>query len=47
MTNEEAIKLLQEIEEDGRNVTIDHIEAIRLAVIALEFSERINNILKR
>lgn len=37
MTNKEAIKLIQEIEEDGRNVTKEHIEAFDLAIKALEF----------
>lgn len=36
MTNEEAINLIQEIEEDGRNVTSEHIEALKLAIEALE-----------
>ncbi len=36
MTNKEAIKLIQEIEEDGRNVTFKHIEALDLAIKALE-----------
>lgn len=39
MTNEEAIKLIQGIEEDGRNITTEHIEAIVLAIKALEFVE--------
>ena len=37
MTNKEAIKLIQGIEEDGRNVTSEHIEALDLAIKALEF----------
>jgi len=37
MTNEEAIKLIREIEEDGRNVTTEHIEALELAIKALKF----------
>ena len=37
MTIKEAIKLIQEIEEDGRNVTTEHIEALDLAIKALEF----------
>ena len=36
MTNKEAIKLIQGIEEDGRNVTTEHIEALALAIEALE-----------
>ena len=36
MTNKEAIELIQEIEEDGRNVTSKHIEALDLAIKALE-----------
>ena len=36
MTNKEATKLIQTIEEDGRNVTSDHIEALALAIKALE-----------
>jgi hypothetical protein len=36
MTSEEAIKLLQTIEEDGRNVTSDHIVALDIAIRALE-----------
>lgn len=36
MTNEQVIKLIQEIEEDGRNVTAEHIEALNLAIKALE-----------
>lgn len=35
MTKKEAIKLIQGIEEDGRNVTSEHIEAIGLAIKAL------------
>lgn len=38
MTNNEAIKLIQGIEEDGRNVTTEHIEALALAVKALKFA---------
>ena len=40
MTNKEAIKLIQEIEEDGRNVTKEHIEVLNLAVKAFEFIEQ-------
>ena len=36
MTNKEAIELIQGIEEDGRNVTSEHIEALDLAIKALE-----------
>ena len=36
MTSKDAIKLIQEIEEDGRNVTKEHIEALDLAIKALE-----------
>lgn len=36
MTNKEAIELIQGIEEDGRNVTAEHIEALDLAIKALE-----------
>ncbi len=36
MTNKDAVKLIQEIEEDGRNVTKEHIEALGLAITALE-----------
>ncbi len=39
MTNKEAIKLIQGIEEDGRNVTTKHIGALDLAIKALEFAE--------
>ncbi len=39
MTNEEAIKLIQEIEEDGRNVTSEHIKALARAIQALETGE--------
>ena len=39
MTNEEAVKLIQEIEEDGRNVTSEHIKALNLATNALETGE--------
>ena len=35
MTKKEAIKLIQEIEEDGRNVTTEHIEALNFAIKAL------------
>ena len=35
MTTKEAIKLIQGIEEDGRNVTAEHIEALDLAIKAL------------
>ena len=35
MTNKEAIKLIQGIEEDGRNVNKEHIEALDLAIKAL------------
>lgn len=37
MTNKEAIKLIQGIEEDGRNVTTEHVEALVLAIKAFEF----------
>lgn len=33
----EPIKLIQEIEEDGRNVTAEHMEALDLAIKAFEF----------
>ena len=36
MTNEEAIKLIQKIEEDGRNVTFEHIEALNKAIEGLK-----------
>ena len=36
MTNKEAIKLIQEIEEDGWNVMTEHLEALNLAINALE-----------
>ena len=36
MTNKEAIKLIQGIEEDGRNVNKEHIEALDLAIKALK-----------
>jgi hypothetical protein len=39
MTNKEAIKLIQEIEEDGRNVTFEHIKALYISIMALEFVE--------
>lgn len=35
MTKKEAVKLIQEIEEDGRNITSRHIEALCFAVKAL------------
>ena len=35
MTKKEAIKLIQGIEEDGRNVASEQIEAIGLAIRAL------------
>lgn len=35
MKTKEAIKLIQEIEEDGRNVTSKHIEALVFAIKAL------------
>ena len=35
MTSQEAIKLIQGIEEDGRNVTSEHIKALALAIKAL------------
>ena len=41
MTNTEAIKLIQEIEEDGRNVTAEHIAALDLAVEALTYKAKI------
>lgn len=37
MTDNKAIELIQGIEEDGRNVTTEHIEALTLAIKALEF----------
>lgn len=40
MTNKEAIKLIQGIEEDGRNVNKEHIEALALAIKALEAPEQ-------
>jgi len=36
MTNKDAVKLIQEIEEDGRNVTKEHIEALDMAIKALD-----------
>ena len=36
MNNKEAIKLIQGIEEDGRNVTSEHVEALYLAIKVLE-----------
>ena len=36
MNNKEAIKLIQGIEEDGRNVTSEHVEALNLAIKVLE-----------
>lgn len=39
MTNKEAVKLIREIEEDGRNVTSEHIKALDIAIKALEFIE--------
>lgn len=36
MTNKEAIKLIQGIEEDGMNVTSEHVEALTKAIEALE-----------
>lgn len=36
MNKEEAINLIQDIEEDGRNVSAEHIEALNLAIKALE-----------
>jgi len=41
MTNKDAIKLIQEIEEDGRNVTFKHIEALNLAIKALNLVSRL------
>ncbi len=41
MTNKEAIKLLQSIEEDGFNVTAEHLDALDLAIKALEDVERL------
>ena len=41
MTNKEAIKLLQQIEEDGWNVMNFHDEALDLAIKALE--EKVND----
>lgn len=35
MTKKEAIKLIQGIEEDGRNVTSEHIAALGFAIRAL------------
>lgn len=35
MTTKEAIKLIQGIEEDGRNVMTEHIEALHHAIRAL------------
>ena len=32
-----AIKLIQGIEEDGRNVTFEHVDALNIAIKALEF----------
>ena len=37
MTNKEAIKLIKGIEEDGWNVTSEHIEALVLAIKAFIF----------
>lgn len=51
MDKNEAIKLIQGIEEDGRNVTSEHIEALSYAVSHLEedrwipVSERLPNTL--
>lgn len=39
MKNNEAITLIEEIEEDGRNVTSKHIEALVIAIKALNFIE--------
>lgn len=39
MNNKEAIKLVQGIEEDGRNVTSEHVEALDLAIKAIEEKE--------
>ena len=36
MDKNKAIKLIQEIEEDGRNVTSEHIEALDYAISQLE-----------
>lgn len=36
MRNNEAIKLIQGIEEDGRNVTTEHIEALKLVIMELK-----------
>lgn len=36
MDKNKAIKLIQEIEEDGRNVTSEHIEALDYAISHLE-----------
>ena len=41
MTLDEAIKLIRGIEEDGRNVTSEHVEALNLAIKALETMEMI------
>lgn len=37
MTSKDAIKLIQGIEEDGWNVTSDHVKALELAIKAFEF----------
>lgn len=36
MNNKDAIELIQGIEEDGRNVTTEHVEALNLAIKVLE-----------
>lgn len=44
MTNKEAISIIQEIEEDGRNVTSKHIEALSLAIKAIERDSKVDDI---
>ena len=44
MTNKEAIKLIQEIEEDGRNVTKEHIKALNLAIGAINRDSKVDDI---
>ena len=39
MTNKEAIKLIQSIEEDGWNVFTEHLEALDLAIKALKMAD--------
>lgn len=43
MTSKEAIKLIQGIEEDGWNVTSDHVKALDLAIKALEIVDDVNH----